>query len=329
MRRNIAWSRPWPWWWGTPCCAGSSTRRRWPDTPTVRRRVWGLRTTTVVWMSAGPSTRSPGLGLFHSNHLRPDGYNLTRPRPYSPSGCLAPTHGACRTAGDLHRRDAGDAGAERQHGLRAVPPSRRPARPRRRSAARVRRGRDHRLLGDGRALYQTGFRRWCMAIILVRPHRPGPHTAVANGDWLGIDLASPLYYLSEMRPLPPVRSAGARDHLGSRPRDEARHSRRGAKLGVAAGVSPAALPYTCSRSRLTAAPGSATPTPTCIPTISSRSCPLGAVSGRAGRASLAATFPGESGEAYLGIGVVLIIVWYLAERWRRSAGARILGSCWR
>jgi hypothetical protein len=48
---------------------------------------------------------------------------------------------------------------------------------------------------------------------------------------------------------------------------------------------------------------------------------------RAGRAyfsSLAATFPGEAAEAYLGLGLLAITVWYLAESWRRQASARIL-----
>jgi hypothetical protein len=49
---------------------------------------------------------------------------------------------------------------------------------------------------------------------------------------------------------------------------------------------------------------------------------------RAGRAyfsSLAATFPGESDEAYIGIGLLVVTVWSLAERWRAQAGVRVLG----
>lgn len=47
--------------------------------------------------------------------------------------------------------------------------------------------------------------------------------------------------------------------------------------------------------------------------------------GRAYFSSLAATFPGESSEAYIGIGLVVITVWALAERWRAQAGVRVLG----
>jgi hypothetical protein len=50
---------------------------------------------------------------------------------------------------------------------------------------------------------------------------------------------------------------------------------------------------------------------------------------RAGRAyfsSLAATFPGESAEAYLGIGLLAVAVWYLAESWRREVSARVLAA---
>lgn len=47
--------------------------------------------------------------------------------------------------------------------------------------------------------------------------------------------------------------------------------------------------------------------------------------GRAYFSSLASTFPGESDEAYLGIGLVIVTVWSLAERWRAQAGIRVLG----
>jgi hypothetical protein len=47
--------------------------------------------------------------------------------------------------------------------------------------------------------------------------------------------------------------------------------------------------------------------------------------GRAYFSPLAATFPGESNEAFIGIGLLAITVWHLAERWRAEAGIRILG----
>ena len=47
--------------------------------------------------------------------------------------------------------------------------------------------------------------------------------------------------------------------------------------------------------------------------------------GRSYFSSLSATFIGETSEAYIGIGLLAITVWYLAERWRTKAGARILG----
>jgi hypothetical protein len=47
--------------------------------------------------------------------------------------------------------------------------------------------------------------------------------------------------------------------------------------------------------------------------------------GRSYFGPLAATFPGEATEAYIGIGLVAITVWHLAERWRAKASARILG----
>jgi hypothetical protein len=47
--------------------------------------------------------------------------------------------------------------------------------------------------------------------------------------------------------------------------------------------------------------------------------------GRSYFSSLAATFTGEAPEAYIGIGLLVITVWYLAERWRTQVGARILG----
>jgi hypothetical protein len=47
--------------------------------------------------------------------------------------------------------------------------------------------------------------------------------------------------------------------------------------------------------------------------------------GRSYFSSLAATFIGEASEAYIGIGLLAITVWYLAERWRTDVGARILG----
>ncbi len=47
--------------------------------------------------------------------------------------------------------------------------------------------------------------------------------------------------------------------------------------------------------------------------------------GRSYFSSLATTFTGEAGEAYIGIGLLTITVWYLAEHWRTRVGARILG----
>jgi hypothetical protein len=47
--------------------------------------------------------------------------------------------------------------------------------------------------------------------------------------------------------------------------------------------------------------------------------------GRSYFASLAGTFSGETTEAYIGIGLVVITMWYLVERWRMEIGARILG----
>lgn len=47
--------------------------------------------------------------------------------------------------------------------------------------------------------------------------------------------------------------------------------------------------------------------------------------GRSYFSSLSSTFIGESSEAYIGIGLLAITVWYLAERWRTEVGARILG----
>ncbi len=47
--------------------------------------------------------------------------------------------------------------------------------------------------------------------------------------------------------------------------------------------------------------------------------------GRSYFSSLSATFIGEASEAYVGIGLLVITVWYFAERWRTEVGARILG----
>jgi hypothetical protein len=47
--------------------------------------------------------------------------------------------------------------------------------------------------------------------------------------------------------------------------------------------------------------------------------------GRSYFSSLSATFLGEASEAYIGIGLLVITVWYFAERWRTEVGARILG----
>jgi hypothetical protein len=47
--------------------------------------------------------------------------------------------------------------------------------------------------------------------------------------------------------------------------------------------------------------------------------------GRSYFSSLSATFLGEASEAYIGIGLLTITVWYLAERWRTEIGVRILG----
>jgi hypothetical protein len=40
---------------------------------------------------------------------------------------------------------------------------------------------------------------------------------------------------------------------------------------------------------------------------------------------LAATFPGESDTAYIGIGLLLVIIWYFLGRWRTAAAVRVLG----
>ena|ERR1700729_3021329 len=47
--------------------------------------------------------------------------------------------------------------------------------------------------------------------------------------------------------------------------------------------------------------------------------------GRSYFASLSATFLGEASEAYIGIGLLGITMWYIAERWRTDVGVRILG----
>lgn len=47
--------------------------------------------------------------------------------------------------------------------------------------------------------------------------------------------------------------------------------------------------------------------------------------GRSYFSSLSGTFIGETSEAYIGVGLLAVTVWYLAERWRTQPSARIIG----
>ena len=177
---------------------------------------------------------------------------------------------------------------------------------------------------------QTGFAAFvAVAIILVLnlidPVRtPRWRTAI----WLGIDLAAQLYYSSEMATT--FLLFGVLALVITWLMDTSRRTAIRAaipKLGVAAAIlAAAAVPYVLAFA-FDRGTGLSHANPDLYPAdLLAYFVPSNLYRfGRTYYASLAATFPGESGEAYLGIGVVLIIVWYLAERWRRSAGARILG----
>jgi hypothetical protein len=164
-----------------------------------------------------------------------------------------------------------------------------------------------------------------LVVDLVDPTRqPRWRTAI----WLGLDLAAQLYHSSEMATT--FLLFGVLALVVTWFMDSARRAAIRAampKLAVAAAIlAVAAVPYVLAFA-FDRGTGLSHANPDLYPAdLLAFVIPTGLYRlGREYFSSLSATFPGESGEAYLGVGMALIVVWYLAERWRRSAGARILG----
>lgn len=167
-----------------------------------------------------------------------------------------------------------------------------------------------------------------IAVLLTLDLLDGPRPQRRSAVLLGLVLVAQLYCSAELLTtfvLFAVPALGVTWALDIRRRAEIRRA-LAALAGAGAILVLGGMPYVLAFA-LGGGPGLAHANPDLYPNdLLAFAVPPGTVQfGSSYFSSVAATFPGEAATAYLGIGLLAVIVWHLCERWRAEPGARILG----